>query len=190
MPSSAGSPVQRRRLAAELRRLRGRRTGNEIAAGIGWSPSKISRFELGRSAPPIEEVEKLLDFYEVSDAERSQLLTLARDANRRGWWEDYADAISEEYQAFIGLEAQATSIAHWQVAVMPGLLQTEDYARQLHLNYQFVVRDPPDILERRVRVRILRQEVLTRDPPLQLSRVLDESVLLRPIGGHELMRGQ
>ena len=116
MLPSAGRPVQLRRLAAELRRLRGRRTGNEVAAGLGWSASKISRFEVGRSPLPIDEVEKLVDFYGVGDAERSQLLTLARDANRRGWWEDYTDAIPEEYRAFIGLEAEASSIAHWQAA--------------------------------------------------------------------------
>lgn len=190
MPPSAGSPVQRRRLAAELRRLRGRRTGNQVATEIGWSASKISRFELGRSALPIDEVEKLIDFYGVSDAERRQLLTLARDANRRGWWEDYADAIPEEYQAFIGLETEAASIAHWHVTVVPGLLQTEDYARRLHVGYQPVIRVPPGMLERRVRVRMLRQEVLTRDPRPQLSFVLDESVLLRRIGDREVMRQQ
>jgi transcriptional regulator with XRE-family HTH domain len=190
MPPSAGSPVQRRRLAAELRRLRGRRTGNEIAAGLGWSPSKISRFELGRSALPIDEVEKLLEFYGVGDAERSQLLTLARDANRRGWWEDYADAVSEEYQAFIGLEAEATSVAHWEVSVIPGLLQTEDYARQVTMGYQPINPLPPGILERRIRVRMRRQEVLTREPALQLSFVLDESVLLRRVGDRGLMRRQ
>lgn len=190
MPPSAGSPVQRRRLAAELRRLRGRRTGNEIARGLGWSPSKISRFEIGRSALPIEEVEKLLDFYKMSDAERSQLLTLARDANRRGWWEDYADAIPEEYQAFIGLEAEAASIAHWHVSVVPGLLQTEDYARRLHVGYQSAVPVPPGMLDRRVKVRMLRQEVLTRDSPPQFSFVLDESVLRRRIGDNGLMRRQ
>lgn len=190
MPPSAGSPVQRRRLAAELRRLRGRRTGNEIAAGLGWSPSKISRFELGRSALPVDEVEKLLEFYGVSEAERSQLLTLARDANRRGWWEDYADAIPEEHQGFIGLEAEATSVAHWQTEVVPGLAQTEDYVRQLHMSFQSLARDPPGILERRIKVRMLRQEVLTRNPPPQLSLLLDESVLLRRVGDNGLMRRQ
>jgi hypothetical protein len=190
MPSSAGSPVQLRRLAAELRRLRGRRTGNEVAAGLGWSASKISRAEVGRNPLPIDEVEKLVDFYGVSDAERSQLLALARDANRRGWWEDYTDIISEEYQAFIGLEAEAASIANWQVSVVPGLLQTEDYARQLHMGYQSISPVPPGMVERRVKVRMLRQEVLTRDPALQLTLVLDESVLLRRIGANGLMLRQ
>lgn len=190
MPSSAGSPVQRRRLAAELRRLRGRRTGNEVSTGLGWSPSKISRFELGRSPLPIDEVEKLLDFYGVSGEERSQLVILTRDANRRGWWEDYADAIPQEYQEFIGLEADATRMAQWQAQIVPGLLQTEAYAQQLHEGYQSAVPVPPGILERKVRVRMLRQEVLTRDPPLHLSLVLDESVLLRRIGDDRMMRGQ
>jgi transcriptional regulator with XRE-family HTH domain len=190
MPPSAGSPVRRRRLAAELRRLRGERTGNEVATGLGWSPSKISRFEVGRTAPPIDEVEKLLDFYGVSKGERSQLLSLARDANQRGWWEDFADALPEELQAFIGLEAEAASVSQWQVELVPGLLQTEGYARQVHLGYQSVIPVPPGILERRVKVRMLRQEALTRDPPLQLRVVIDESVLLRRIGDSELMYAQ
>jgi transcriptional regulator with XRE-family HTH domain len=191
MPRSAGSPaVRRRRLAAELRRLRGRRTGNEVAAGLGWSASKISRFELGRSTLPIDEVEKLLDFYGVRGSERSQLLTLARDANRRGWWEDYADAIPEDYQAFIGLEAEAAWVAHWQLGVVPGLLQTEEYARHLHMAYQSVIQIPSGTLENRVRVRMIRQEALTRDPPLRLRAVVDESVLLRRIGDERTMYAQ
>jgi transcriptional regulator with XRE-family HTH domain len=189
---STGSPaVRRRRLAAELRRLRGGRTGTEVARALGWSPSKVSRYEQGRSTLLLDEVSKLLDFYGVADPERDLLLSLARDASQRGWWEDYADALSEEYLAFIGLEAEAASVAHWQVDIVPGLLQTEDYARQLHLGYQSAVPTiPPGVIERRVRVRMKRQEVLTRDPPLQLSVVIDESVLLRRMGGREIMRAQ
>lgn len=190
MPPSAGSPVRQRRLAAELRRLRGERTGNEVATGLGWSPSKISRFEVGRSAPPIDEVEKLLDYYGVKGRKRSELLALARDATRRGWWEEYADALPEEYQAFIGLETEAASVAHWQLGVVPGLLQTEDYARQLHVAYQSVIPISPGTLERRIRVRMIRQEALTRDPPLQLRAVIDESVLRRRIGDNRLMHAQ
>jgi transcriptional regulator with XRE-family HTH domain len=191
MPPSAGSPaVRRRRLAAELRRLRGGRTGNQVATGLGWSPSKISRYELGRSTLPLDEVERLLDFYGVSGRERSQLLSLARDANQRGWWEDYTDALPEELQAFIGLEAEAATVSQWQVELVPGLLQTERYARQVHLGYQSVVPVPPGVLERRVKVRMLRQKALTREPPLQLRVVIDESVLLRRIGDRELMHAQ
>lgn len=160
------------------------------ARGLHWSTSKVSRYELGRSALPLDEVEKMLDFYGVSDPERGQLLSLAREANERGWWEEYADALPDEYQAFIGLEAEAVSAATWSVDIVPGLLQTEDYARQLHLGYQAVVPMPPKIIETRVKVRMIRQQVLSRDPPLELSVVLDESALLRPIGNSRLMHGQ
>lgn len=191
MPPTAGSPAVRRKLlAAELRRLRGERTGQEVATGLGWSASKISRYELGRSTLPIDEVEKLLDYYEVEGRERRELLALARDANRRGWWQEYADALPEEYQSFIGLEAEAASSLEWQVEIVPGLLQTEDYARHVFLGYQSVVPIAPGVVERRVKVRTLRQKVLTRDPPLQLSVVLDEAVLLRRIGDNELMHAQ
>jgi hypothetical protein len=132
----------------------------------------------------------MLDFYEVTDPERDQLLSLAREANERGWWEDYAHALPDEYQAFIGLEVEATSAATWSVDIVPGLLQTENYARQLHLGYQAVVPVPPGIIDTRVKVRMIRQKILTRDPPLEFSVVLDESVLIRPIGGPRLMHAQ
>ena len=190
MATSRSPALQRRRLAAELRRLRGNRPGREVAEGLGWSTSKVSRYELGRSPLPLDEVEKMLDYYDVTDPERGQLLSLAREAAERGWWEDYADALPGEYQAFIGLEAEAASAAIWAVEIIPGLLQTEDYARQVHLGYQAVVPIPPGIIDTRVRVRMIRQQVLTRDPPLELSVVLDESVLLRPIGKPRLMYAQ
>jgi transcriptional regulator with XRE-family HTH domain len=190
--ATSGSPaVRRRRLAAELRRLRGERTGTEVARALGWSPSKISRYEQGRSTLLFDEVSKLLDLYGVSDPERGLLLSLALDASQRGWWEDYADALPEESLAFIGLEAEAVSVAQWQVEVVPGLLQTEDYARQVYAGYQHVVpTTSPGVVERRVRVRMKRQEVLARDPPLQLSVVIDESVLLRRMGAREIMQAQ
>jgi transcriptional regulator with XRE-family HTH domain len=190
--ATSGSPaVRRRRLAAELRRLRGGRTGTEVARALGWSPSKISRYEQGRSTLLFDEVSKLLDLYGVSDPERGLLLSLALDASQRGWWEDYADALPEESLAFIGLEAEAVSVAQWQVEVVPGLLQTEDYARQVYAGYQHVVpTTSPGVVERRVRVRMKRQEVLARDPPLRLSVVIDESVLLRRMGAREIMRAQ
>ena len=125
--AASGSPaVRRRRLAVELRRLRGSRTGGQVSSALRWSPSKISRFEQGRESLPLEEVEKLLDFYGVSGSKRDRLLSLARDAQERGWWEDYAAALPEEYQEFIGLEAEAASEVQWQPEVMPGLLQTGD----------------------------------------------------------------
>lgn len=190
MAASASPTVRRRRLAAELRRLRGLRTGGTVAKALGWSPAKISRYELGQSNFPLDEVEKLLDFYEVTEPRRSQLLALAAEANERGWWEEYGDVLAPEYMEFIGLEAEADTMAHLQVGVVPGLLQTEEYARKLNAGYQSVIPTPPGILERLVRVRMIRQELLTRDPPLRLSVVIDEAVLLRKIGDRGLMHAQ
>jgi Domain of unknown function (DUF5753)/Helix-turn-helix domain len=190
--TTSGSPtVRRRRLAAELRRLRGNRTGGEISRAIGWSPTKISRAESGRESLPPAEIGKLIDYYGVADPLRGRLLGLADDAVQRGWWDDYADALTPEYREFIGLEQEAESCFQWESIAIPGLLQTEDYARQLNIAYQSIVPTiPPSVLDRFVRVRMLRQERLTREPILQLSIVVDESVLLRRIGDHGVMRAQ
>lgn len=190
--ASFGSPtVRRRRLAAELRRLRGKRTGSRVSRGIGWSPTKISRAESGHESIPPSEVEKLLDFYGVKDPLRSRLLELAEDATQAGWWDDYADALNPQLLEFIGLEAEAVSSLQWQADSIPGLFQTEDYARQLSVAYQTVVpTTPPSVIDRFVRSRMIRQERLTHEPVLQLSVVLDEAVLLRRIGDRGLMRAQ
>ena len=190
--AQSGSPtVRRRRLAAELRRLRGNRTGGQVSRGIGWSPTKISRAESGHESIPPSEVQKLLDFYGVEDPLRGRLLELAEDATQRGWWEDYADALTPESLEFIGLEAEAVSSLQWQADVIPGLFQTEDYARQLITAYQTVVSTtPPSIFDRFVQARMRRQERLTHEPVLQLSVVLDEAVLLRRVGDRGVMRAQ
>jgi transcriptional regulator with XRE-family HTH domain len=178
-------------LAAELRRLRGpSTTGITVARALGWSPAKVSRYELGQGTFPLEEIEKLLDYYGVGEAQRAQLLDLAAEANERAWWDEYADALPSEYMEFIGLEAEAASALEWQVAAIPGLLQTEEYARAIHTAHQQVTLMPPGILERRVEVRMIRQQVLTKTPPLELSAVIDESVLLRKVGSKEVMSAQ
>lgn len=189
---ASGSPtVRRRRLAAELRRLRGNRTGGTVAKALGWSTAKISRYELGQGGFPLHEVEKLLDYYGVTEPRRTQLLDLAADANARGWWEDYADVMPSDVLDFIGLEAEADSVAQWQVETIPGLLQTERYAWHVVNAIQSVMPTPPSVIERRVQVRMIRQKVLTeRDPPLELSVILDESALLREIGGPDVMYEQ
>lgn len=102
----------------------------------------------------------------------------------------FADAISPQYQEFVGLEAEATSVRQYQVEVIPGLLQTEEYVRQVILGYRPAGPVPPGVAERRVQVRMIRQQLLTRDPPLELSVVLDESTLLRKIGSRSVMYAQ
>ncbi len=188
-----GSPtVRRRRLAAELRAIREsqRKSGDTVAAALKWSPSKISRYELARTGLKLEEVQKLLDYYKVSGPHRTLLLDLAKDAAQKGWWEEYSDVLSADYQQFIGLEHEASSIATWHVEVVPGLLQTEAYARHIISSYGRVEPIAPRMIERLVRVRIKRQQVLARDPELQLSVVLDESVLRRRIGTDQIMYEQ
>jgi len=190
--SSASPTVRRRRLAAELRRLRGNRTGTAVARALGWSAAKVSRYELGQGSFPLEEIQKLLDYYRVTEPRRTQLLDLAAEANERAWWYDYADALSPAYMEFIGLEAEAATELAWQVAAVPGLLQTEEYARAVHNAHQQAVLMPPGVFKRRVEVRMRRQQVLTRGdpPPLEMSAVIDESVLLRKVGSSEVMFNQ
>jgi transcriptional regulator with XRE-family HTH domain len=189
--SSASPTVRRRRLAAELRRLRGNDTGTKVAKALGWSAAKVSRYELGQGSFPLEEIEKLLTYYRVSEPLRTQLLDLAAEANERAWWDDYADALTREYMELIGLEAEATSELMWQLAAVPGLLQTEGYARAIHVAHQQVELMSHGVVERRVRARMIRQKVLTeRNPPLELSAIIDESVLLRKVGTREVMSEQ
>ena len=187
-----GSPtVRRRRLAAELRGIRESKgkSGDTVAAALKWSPSKISRYERARTGLRPREVERLLDYYEITGPRRELLLGLAEDAALKGWWEEHADSLSEDYKQFIGLEHEATSMAIWHVDVVTGLLQTEDYARHIIGSYSRVEPVAPGMIGRLVRVRMRRQQVLDRDG-LQLSVVLDESVLKRRIGDEAVMYDQ
>ena len=187
-----GSPtVRRRRLAAELRGIRESKgkSGDAVAAALKWSPSKISRYERARTGLRPREVERLLDYYEITGPRRTLLLGLAEDAAQKGWWEEHADSLSEDYKQFIGLEHEATSMAIWHVNVVTGLLQTEEYARHIIGSYSRVEPVAPGMIGRLVRVRMRRQQVLDRDG-LQLSVVLDESVLKRRIGDEAVMYDQ
>ena len=160
-----GSPtVRRRRLAAELRAIRESKgkSGDTVAAALRWSPSKISRYGSARTGLKLREVEKLLDYYEVSGSRRVLLLNLARDASQKGWWEEYTDFITTDYQQFIGLEHEATSIDIWHVEVVSGLLQTEAYARHIVRSYNQIEPIAPGMIERLVKVRMQRQQVLPR----------------------------
>jgi hypothetical protein len=183
--------VRRKRLAAELRRLRGNRSGSEVARAVDWSTSKISRAESGKESLPPAEIAKLIDFYGVTDSLRSRLMGLAEDAAQRGWWDEYSDALSPGFIEFVGLEAEASSCRTWNTDVVPGLLQTEGYSRQLDAAYRSVdPASPPATHERFLRVRQIRQERLTRKPVLQLYSIVDEAVLLRGVGDEAVMRAQ
>ena len=184
--------VRRRRLAAELRRLRDRMhlTLDEVAAQLGWSPSKVSRYELAQGGLKPVEVRRLLDLYGIEGAKRETLLSLAREATDKGWWEEYADAMPEDYVSIIGLEAEATAEWSWHLDVIPGLLQREAYMRAIINQAQVLAPTPPSKIDRRIEMRLHRQQLLERDPPLQLSVVLDQAVLLRRVGSNSVMRDQ
>jgi transcriptional regulator with XRE-family HTH domain len=187
-----GSPtVRRRRLAAELRGIRESKgkSGDSVAAALRWSPSKISRYERARTGLRPREVERLLDYYEITGSRRALLLALAEDAAQKGWWEEFADSLSDDYKQFIGLEHEATSITIWHVDVVTGLLQTEAYARHIISSYSRIEPVAPGMIGRLVRVRMRRQQVLNREG-VQLSVVLDESVLKRRIGDESVMYEQ
>jgi transcriptional regulator with XRE-family HTH domain len=191
MSAPASPTVRRRRLAAELREIRESkgRSGESVAAALRWSPSKISRYERARTGLRPREVARLLDYYQITGARRALLLELAEDAAQKGWWEEFADSLSEDYRQFIGLEYEATSIAIWHVDVVTGLLQTESYARHIISSYSRVEPITPGMIGRMVRVRMQRQQVLDRDG-LELSVVLDESVLKRRVGNDAVMYEQ
>lgn len=182
--------VRARQLAAELRRLRdvATLTGEEAAGRLGWSPSKISRIETGQTGPSPADLRRLLDLYEVSGTQRGRLESLGQSAGQRGWWDAYSDTLGPEYTALIALEAEAESVRWYAPMLVPGLLQTEEYARSVISSGLLIA--PPGEIERRVQVKMTRQKVLARDDPLTLDVILDEAAILRMVGGPEVMRGQ
>jgi transcriptional regulator with XRE-family HTH domain len=190
VPEPASPTVRRRRLAAELRRLRERAdlTGDFVAERMQWSASKVSRIENAHTTPRLSELKKLLLLYGIDGQYAEELVALAQEANRKGWWETYSDALPGFHAAFIGLEAEATSSCQWASEVVGGLLQSEDYAREVIRTANSTA--PPGEIERLVEARMIRQQILKRDPPFDLTVVLDESVLLRRIGGSATMSQQ
>jgi hypothetical protein len=188
---AAGPTVLRMLLGAQLRRLRESRGVTRESAGweIRSSESKISRMELGRVGFKERDVADLLTLYGVTaEQERAALLKLARDANNPGWWHRYGDVLPPWFQSYLGLEAAAALIRSYEVQFVPGLLQTPQYARAVvRLGHGAA---GPEEIERRVELRMRRQELLRRPRPPRLWAVVDEAALRRPIGGTEVMRGQ
>lgn len=189
---AAGGPtVLRMLLGAHLRRLREAEGVSRETAGweIRASESKISRLELGRVSFKERDVADLLTLYGVTDQEeREAWLTLARQANTPGWWQREGDILPSWFQPYLGLEAAAVLIRTYEVQFIPGLLQTPEYAKAVILLGHGNA--PPAEVERRVAVRMKRQQVLAREDPPQLWVVVDEGALRRPIGGPEVMRAQ
>lgn len=190
-PDGGGPTVLRILLGAQLRRLREARgvTLGEAGEVIRASHSKISRLETGRVSFKDRDIADLLTYYGVTDEEeREALRTLARRANAPGWWHDYSDVVTGWFEAYVGLEEVATQVRAYQVQFVPGLLQTEDYARAVTMLRHSA--DPPKEIEMRIGLRMARQQILTRPEPPNLWVVLDEAVVRRPIGSRAVMRAQ
>ncbi|MFI9361972.1 helix-turn-helix domain-containing protein [Kitasatospora sp. NPDC053057] len=184
--------VRRRMLGAELRKIRDglRLTVDEVAARLGWHQSKVSRLENGRYGVRANEVGILLDVYQVTDPEtREALATLAREGKRRVWWQPYSDVITQHYASFISFEAEAVSIRNFESSLVPGLLQTADYARALIR--QLESEATSDEVNALVDVRLARQNAtLRREDPLKLWAIVDEAALRRLIGSQAIMAKQ
>jgi transcriptional regulator with XRE-family HTH domain len=192
MPVRPSPTVRRRRLRYELRRLREQRgltieQVQEQSGGDLRAPT-ISRWETGdRSIRPTD-LRLLLDIYDIHGDQREALLTLARQAKERGWWQSYVSAIPDWFQVYVGLEAEAATVHEYGAELVPGLLQTADYYRAFLRTAPAVGSD--DEIERKIAVRLARQERLTSDEPPEHWVVLNEAVIRRVVGGVEAMREQ
>jgi len=186
-----GTSVGARRLAAELRRLREHAglTGEEVSQRLGWSGSKLSRIELHRIGVKQPDLRKLLALYGVDNSYRDELLALARESGKRGRLVR-ATAGFPQVAGYVSAEAEAESVWNWEPQIIPGLLQTRDYARAVRELWLEMFPGPPSETDRWAEARLRRQQVLTRDPPLQLSVIIEESVLNRRFGDRMVMRQQ
>ncbi|MFF9268719.1 MULTISPECIES: helix-turn-helix transcriptional regulator [Streptomyces] len=190
-----GPVVRRRKLGAELRALRTSAgiTSGEAARLVGWHQSKVSRIETGTSGAKPADVRLLLDAYGVDDAQLRELLEVLAGTDgpgggRNHWWHAYRGVLPPTYRDFISLESQASAMRTLETTVVPGLLQTPEYARAVtHAAVDGLSEERLDTL---VEVRLARQDVLRAEPPLELSAVLDEAVLRREVGGPGVMARQ
>lgn len=166
-------------------------TLEEAGAGMERSVSSLSKAENGRTKLPARDVRAILDYFDVDDERtREALLTLARDAHKRGWWQRYEDTLSPSYLDFVSLEADAAAIRTFETILIPGLLQTEDYARAIITSVPSGPHNPTRDVDQLLTVRMARQRVLTENGPPQLSVILDEAALHHQIGGPATMRAQ
>lgn len=190
MATSPSPTMLRRQLGAELRRLRERakRTVADVATDLGWSESKLSRIETANTSIRSADLQRLLGAYKVSEQESARLAAFANMARQRAWWEGYGDALLDPYKTLLGFESEAKAIYAYDVLLLHGLLQTNEYASAVIRAVS--VGERPDVVEQRVAVRMARQAVLTRQPPVELYVVVDEGVLRRPVGGINVMRRQ
>jgi len=179
--------IRRRRLGVELRRHREAAgvTIDVVAERLGCSTSKVSRIETGHTGAALRDVRDILDIYGVPESVKGELVQIAREAKQKGWWHPFSTVLNS---AYVGLEAAARSIRTYEQQVVPGLLQSEEYA--IAMIRAARLGDTDAEIEQRVHVRMERQSLLTQDDPIDLRVVLDEAVLSRPVGGDEVMRDQ
>ncbi|MFJ9374374.1 helix-turn-helix domain-containing protein [Streptomyces sp. NPDC101455] len=189
MASSVNPTVRRRRLGQELRRLRELKgmTAEEVAERLLVSQSKISRLENGRRSISQRDVRDLCGVYEVEDVRIvDSLMQMAKDSRQQGWWHSFGDI---PYSVYIGLETDAASLRVYDPQVVPGLLQTRQYAEAL-ITGALPETASADI-DKRVQVRLRRQERISApENPLRLWTVMDESAVRRVVGNRSLMRDQ
>ncbi|WP_405803379.1 helix-turn-helix domain-containing protein [Streptomyces sp. NBC_01187] len=191
MPSHPRPTVRRRRLGSELRRLREASGVSAEAAAerIGGDKSKISRQENGRQGVSKLEIEALFTLYGVEDKRlMTALVTLAREGRRKGWWAQYSDILEDRFQERLAIESDAAHIHVFQPHLVPGLLQTEEYATESIRNVE--KSETEDGVHSLVSVRMGRQEIFARENPPQYVCILDEAVLRREVGGPEVMAAQ
>jgi transcriptional regulator with XRE-family HTH domain len=187
LPGSGSPTVSRRELGAQLRALRTGKgwTVEQVAERLLISSSKVSRLETGQRGASLRDIRDLSNLYGLSEEQRQHLADLAKAGKQRTWWQP----LSLPYHAYVGLETEATLIRDFGLGVIPGLLQTEEYARAvIEAN---VPRRPPDVVEQLIQGRITRQEQILRAERLpQFHAILDASVLHRVVGSPKTMRGQ
>jgi transcriptional regulator with XRE-family HTH domain len=186
-----GPTVRRRRLGAELRRLRDAQSLKleEVAERLDVAPSTLSRIETGKAPTKTAYLTAMLDLYGVKDpGARKVLIDMAREGHRKGWWSIYDDVLPSGFDIYVGLEAEASALRSYESDLVHGLLQTTDYA--LAVLRELRPRDSEEMLDRVVELRMQRQRLLDQDPPLDLWIILDESAIRRNIGGPAVMRRQ
>ena len=189
--SSVGDPtVLKILLGAQLRRLRETAgvTRDDAGYHIRASGSKISRLELGRVSFKERDVSDLLDLYHVSGEQKDQLVQLTREANATPWWQKYREVVPDWFQVYVGLEEAATLIRVYEVQFVPGLLQTEEYARAVVMQGSPGL--SPDEVDNRVNVRLGRQRLFGKENAPRLWAIVDEAALRRPMGGRDVLAGQ
>ncbi|MFF0106875.1 helix-turn-helix domain-containing protein [Streptomyces hirsutus] len=186
----AGSPTaRRRRLSIELKKLREKSalTCAQVGQALDWSGSKVNRMETGSGRVQPSDIDALCRFYETSDELREFLKSLAREAKTRGWWQVHGAGVPEWFNIYIGLEQDASALRQYQCELLPGLMQTAAYARELHTTGAHL---SPEDIDRAVRVRLERQEMLTRPDAPDAWFVVNEGAVRNVIGDRALMREQ